>query len=287
LQRRVKAVPVVDGDRLVGIITGGDLLRRAGMPLRLDIQRLLPPRPLGECIRVLERGGLAARDVMSSPVATINIRMLVRDAVKRMASAACKRLPVVDDLGNLVGIVSRVDVLRSVGAATAHPSNFPAPRPGGQGTARDVMFTEVPTVGPDAPLPEVLDKLLASPFRRVVVVDAKGKVAGIILDRDMVEHCARQNKPGLLQALIAALSGKHGMRERFVGTARNAMQPDVLTVRPDTALEQVVRVLVEKRVKRLVVADDEGHFCGMVDRNAILRGLAGYEETGNDLKNAL
>lgn len=276
LRRQVKAAPVRDGKKIVGIVTGGDLLKRGNMPLRLDIQSQLPDGLRNEHIRCLDYQGLTAKDVMSSPVATLNIKTRVADALALMAERELKRLPVLDDSGNLMGIVSRVDVLRAIGKAagiTEHLSSLPSKI---AGCARDVMYTQAPMARPETPLREVLEKILATPLRRVVIVDENGRLQGIVLDRDMVALIAKRNKPGILQTVLAALSGKKVDREELAGAAAEVMRTEVFTLRPDAPLSEVVRLLVEKKVRRLVVADEEGHVLGMVDRDAVLRRLAGY-----------
>jgi hypothetical protein len=276
LNRRVKALPVLDGKRIVGIITGGDLLKRAGMPLRLDVQCLLPPDVRDEQIHCLDFGKLTAKDVMTTPAHTLNIKTRVADALELMAGRGLKRLPVVDDSGNLMGIVSRADVLRAIGKAAAVTEQLPSLPHGIRQTAREVMFEDVPTAGTDTPLPEVLRKLLGTPLRRVVIVDQDKKVLGIVLDRDLVTLYTERSKPGLLRTLVAALSGKPAVQEELAGTAHDVMTPEVFTIRPDAPLAEVVLLLVERKVKRLVVTDDLGRLLGMVDRDAVLRGLAGY-----------
>jgi CBS domain-containing protein len=52
------------------------------------------------------------------------------------------------------------------------------------------------------------------------------------------------------------------------------MKTEVFTLRPETTLAETLRVLVEKKAKRLVVADESGHLLGMVDRDRLLRALA-------------
>lgn len=54
------------------------------------------------------------------------------------------------------------------------------------------------------------------------------------------------------------------------------MKKEVFTLSADTPLAEVVRLLVERQAKRLVVADGQGRLLGMVDRDAVLRALAGY-----------
>lgn len=278
LERGVKAVPVVEGGRVAGIVTGGDLLARAGMALRLDVQGKLPGDFLDGCVPGLESCGLAARDVMSAPAELLDIRAAVKDALERMASKGLKRLPVVDAQGRLAGIVSRADVLRAVGRASAVTAALPDLPPGIGATAAEAMLGGVPTAREDTPLAQGLELLLSTPLRRVVVVDAENRVQGILLDRDLVERFARHPRPGLLASLVDALSGRAGAdragEDALQGTVGQAMTREVFTVPPDAGLDEVVQLLVEKRAKRLVVATPEGVFLGMVDRDAVLRRLA-------------
>ena len=97
-------VPVLDGKRVAGIVTGGDLIKRAGMPLRLDIQSQLPDSLRKEHIRCLDYQGLTAKEVMSSPVATLNIKTRVPDALALMAEG----LNNTDIAGRLVVIPSTI-----------------------------------------------------------------------------------------------------------------------------------------------------------------------------------
>lgn len=277
LERGVKAVPVVEGGRVAGIVTGGDLLARAGMALRLDVHGKLPGDFADGCVLGLESCGLAARDVMSAPAELLDIRAAVKDALERMASKGLKRLPVVDAQGRLAGIVSRADVLRAVGRASAVTAELPTLPPGIGATAAEAML-DAPTAAEDTPLARGLELLLSTPLRRVVVVDAENRVRGILLDRDLVERFARHPRPGLLASLVDALSGRAQADQTggdaLQGTVGQAMTREVFTVAPDAGLDEVVRLLVERRAKRLVVATPEGVFLGMVDRDAVLRRLA-------------
>ncbi|MHC1788415.1 DUF190 domain-containing protein [Solidesulfovibrio sp.] len=272
LARNVKAVPVLDARRSVlGIVTGGDLLTRGGLAARLSVYGLLPRDAREEAAALLS--GHTAREVMSAPAQTIGERASLRDASQRMVKKGLKRLPVVNEAGELIGIVSRTDILRSAakvpaGAAQALP-RFTA---GLMQLARDVMFTDVPTAGPDDALPGVVAKLVASPLRRVVVVDTAGAVIGIVLDGDLLSRCGPARKPGLIQALF----GNNGEADACPsGTAREVMQHTVHTVAEDAPLVEVLQKMLAHHVKRLVVTSDDGRLLGMVDREAILRVIAG------------
>lgn len=274
LKRGVKAVPVMDGTRIAGIITGGDLLTRGGMPLSLDAQCALPAALRDEHVRCLDFRDQTAKDVMTAPVRTLNIKTKVCDAMRLMAKGGVKRLPVVADDGSLMGIVSRADVLRAVGHAAAVAGHLDVLPTSLRGQARDVMYRDVPTAGPDTPLADILAHIVASPLRRVVIVDGERKILGIVHDRDLLDRVAREQSPGLLAGLIGVLSRHETQPTGLDGVARDIMASAVITVPPDLSLDAVVRTLTEHRIKRVAVADSDGRLLGMVDRDTVLQGLA-------------
>ncbi len=270
--RGVKAVPVLDAKgRVAGIVTGGDLLSRGGLGARVSLQESLP-----DAFRLEERGRLAGRvaaDVMTAPVTTIADKAGLREAARIMTKKSLKRLPVVDEEGELVGIVSRADILRSAASLAPAAEALPRFTAGLFQLARDVMFTDVPTVGPDAPLADVVAKIVASPLRRVMVVDAGRKVLGIVVDGELLAHCGPGRKPGILRALFGP--GGDEAVACPTGTAEEVMERRVHTVPEDAALMDVLQKMLSCQCKRLAVVDDDGRLLGMVDRDAILRGIAG------------
>ena len=54
-------------------------------------------------------------------------------------------------------------------------------------------------------------------------------------------------------------------------TALDVMRKDVFTVREDTLIDEAIRFMVDKGIKRLPVLDPDGIFKGMVSRDAVLR----------------
>ena len=108
---RVSAVLVVDDDGLVlGVVSEADLLLKEEFPdPDADIPLFWTKR------RRLERDRAAAttaRDLMSVAVVSIAPDATVAEAARRMHTAGVKRLPVLDEGGRLVGIVSRADLLK-------------------------------------------------------------------------------------------------------------------------------------------------------------------------------
>lgn len=112
LDQGVSGLPVADGEgRLVGIITEADFVARQAERDDSGRHRLLGAL-LGR-----ERSALASaelvRDVMATKVQTVRETDTVAGVAHIMLQHNVKRLPVVDEEGRLVGIVSRADVVRS------------------------------------------------------------------------------------------------------------------------------------------------------------------------------
>lgn len=273
LQRQVKAVPVVEDRRVVGIITGGDLLERGGMGLRLSLQRQLTHPELIEQQEQLSRQGKLARDIMTSPVVTIGRREKITRAARLMAEKNIKRLPVVDQNGMLTGIISRLDIIAMLASASQVEELPIVAHVGETKTARDILFRDVPTTRPDTPLNEVINRVVSSPLRRVVVVDDLRRVLGIISDADLLGLAYQQKRPGLLEKMIARLSNRPVELLTLQGKAADIME-EIITIQAETPLAEIGQLMVEKRIKRLAVVDEAQHLLGMVDRESLLRVLA-------------
>jgi CBS-domain-containing membrane protein len=108
-ERRINAVPVVDSfRRVLGVVTESDLLRKVEQP---QPDHGLVFRPGRRAVLAKARAEIAA-DLMTSPAIVTYSATSVVHAAREMARARVKQLPVIDDLGRLVGIVSRGDLLR-------------------------------------------------------------------------------------------------------------------------------------------------------------------------------
>ncbi|MEU3425027.1 CBS domain-containing protein [Streptomyces gardneri] len=104
-QWKVSALPVLEGEgRVVGVVSEADLLPKE--EFRLDT-----PRP-GEFAEAAKAGALRAGDLMSSPAVTVHADATLAEAARIMATRRVKRLPVVNDIGMLEGVVSRSDLLK-------------------------------------------------------------------------------------------------------------------------------------------------------------------------------
>ena len=139
------------------------------------------------------------------------------------------------------------------------------------------MRRDTHLVLPDAPVPEVIKVIDTSDIQRVAVVDAEGNFLGLISDRILLAAFA-EHRAGLWDTLISKLSFTEiGQRHKaFLESlqtkiAREVMQTDLITVREETPIDEAIRIMVEKQIKRLPVLDAEGKFKGMVSRDSLLR----------------
>ena len=108
---RVSAVPVVDrGERVIGVVSEADLLCKIEYAGHEEPRLFDGRRRRGQRTKALAR---VAADLMSEPAVTVPAGTPIAAAARLMDSEKVKRLPVVDDHGRLVGIVTRVDLLKT------------------------------------------------------------------------------------------------------------------------------------------------------------------------------
>jgi CBS domain-containing protein len=125
LRHRISGLPVV-GERgeVVGIVTGGDLLRRAetGTERRHPrwLEFLITPGRLAE--EYAQANARKVGEAMSADVVTVAPPDSLADVVGLMERHHVKRLPVIED-GRLVGIVGRANLVRALVANLPEPAS--------------------------------------------------------------------------------------------------------------------------------------------------------------------
>jgi CBS domain-containing protein len=123
-ERGVSGVPVVENGRLVGLVSEGDLLRRAetGTERRTARRRWRWFDPaLDEARDYVRSHGRMVRDIMTRDVISVGEEADLAEIATLMETRRIKRVPVLRD-GQLVGIISRANLVRAVAAIDHEPA---------------------------------------------------------------------------------------------------------------------------------------------------------------------
>ena len=137
---------------------------------------------------------------------------------------------------------------------------------------RQVMETQVTTVQLDTPVSALLNLLLDAPFRALPVIDTQRTLQGIISTGDLIAANVLPMRRGLLlkaRELDSETSLESGQQD--TRTAQDIMNRNVHTTRPETAIRDAARQMVETGVRRLPVVEADGTLMGMLTRADLLR----------------
>jgi CBS domain-containing protein len=281
LGRVYRAVPVIDGRVPVGIITNSDLVTRGGLAVRMELLPSLEGPELDDVLERLTQQQKTAGEIMTPRPVTVLAATPLPEVAQIMARRHLKRLPVVGPGGGMVGVVSRIDLLRTV--AEGFSQSQPEPDQvglNGEAPIGRVMRRDVPTVLPESSIPEVMQAVFSTRLNRAVVVDAERHVLGLVTDAELLERVTPSLKPSAVQALMRRLPivprrprDREVEQHALAHTARELMVGAIPTASESTPLRQALRSMLEGKEKLIAVVDGQRKLVGVVDRADILRGL--------------
>ena len=120
---------------------------------------------------------------------------LLRDAVRGETQTGVMGLPVLDDTGKLIGMLSMMDILRAVYPSYMSMMNLgdftwdgmleSLAKKAGDRKVQELMTSTVITIHEDDPLMECVDRILKKHVRRMPVLNKEGKVVGMVYLRDI------------------------------------------------------------------------------------------------------
>ena len=143
---------------------------------------------------------------------------------------------------------------------------------------KDIMTREVVTVSPETEILQAAKILLENHINGVPVVDADGKLVGILCQSDLVAQQKKIPTPSLftlLDGFIPLTSLKHIENEvqKIAATSvAHAMTPDPVTVQSDATVEEVATLMVNRNFHTIPVME-AGKLVGIVGKEDILRTL--------------
>jgi CBS domain-containing protein len=124
----------------------------------------------------MEDAMTSVTSLMTANPACCNANTPLRDVARMMIDHDCGQIPVIDDKGVPLGVVTDRDIATRIVAEGRDTTSA---------TARDAMSSPVQTVREDSSLKDAVCLMEASKIRRVPVVDASGTLTGIVSIADI------------------------------------------------------------------------------------------------------
>jgi CBS-domain-containing membrane protein len=139
------------------------------------------------------------REVMTADVACARRDTTFKELASLMAARHISALPVLDEEGQVAGVVSETDLLRKEeyqenGKRQPRWRHRASQAKAAGVTAQDVMTSPALTIGPDATVVEAARALHEHHVKRMPVVDSGGNLAGIVSQRDLLRVFLRSDE---------------------------------------------------------------------------------------------
>jgi len=245
------------------LVVVDDQARPVGVITITDIANVILGRPDRELDEIM------VKEAMSSDVKTIEYNKTIKTAAYMMLKYGIGGLPVVDESGELVGIVTRSDLVRAF-----------SERYKGVFRVAEIMRGDVTIARRTHSVTYIVKLINTDPSAKVVIVDEDRKPIGVIARRDVA----------FLEPLVLARRGKESYIRRKTASpiveeklipARKYLVPlaeDIMTKNPivayldEDASEAALR-MVEHRIGCLPVVDRDGVLKGIVTKREILLAI--------------
>jgi acetoin utilization protein AcuB len=137
---------------------------------------------------------------------------------------------------------------------------------------RDRMSSPAVTIIPDTSLQAALNLMHEHRFRRLPVVDEKGRLVGIVSERDLLYASPPP------ATLLSGLELNYVLTERRVD---EIMTRNVLTATPDTFVEDAARLMVDNKVGGLPVVEGDNHVVGVITETDVFRAFIELYRAGH------
>lgn len=198
---------------------------------------------------------IATRDVVTVPPSTT-----IMGVVKTMMSYRFRRVPIADaGSRRLEGIVTSVDIIDFVGGGKKHclvqnryNGNLLAAI---NESIREIMEEDVITIGETGSLKDAVKTMVEHNTGGLPITDKEGVITGIVTERDFVW-------------LVAGLETEK--------TVSDYTQDHLVTIQPDTSIEQATRAMIKNQIRRLPITKD-GILIGIITASDVVRYVGSGE----------
>ncbi len=146
-------------------------------------------------------------------------------------------------------------------------------------TARDIMTREVITISPEASVEDLAKLLEESRIGGMPVMDAGGRIVGVVTQSDLVQRSRDLELPPALNILdlhlfLTTPSRFKKRLEKLLGDkVQDVMTADPITIAADISVKEIAGIMASKKVHTLPVLEG-GRLVGIVGKLDLIRGLA-------------
>ena len=143
-----------------------------------------------------------------------------------------------------------------------------------------IMVTDVVTLHVEDTVEDAVRALAARGISGAPVVDDDGRLAGLVDDSDLILSEAKVHAPSAIEILGAYIPipgalkrFEEDVRHALARTVADLMDPDAPSVGADATLEDVATAMLDHRVSRVPVVDDERRVVGIVSRGDLVAAM--------------
>lgn len=146
--------------------------------------------------------------------------------------------------------------------------------------AQEIMTREVVRVEPDTPLVEAAEIMARKGVSGVPVVDAGGKVVGLISEKNFLISLSQGTLPNIMSVVTQCLQVKKCLALPLRGgKVEDIMSSPPITIQPETSLKEISGLFSSRSINRAPVVDSEGRLLGIVSRGDIVKAERGWPKS--------
>jgi CBS domain-containing protein len=252
MKEHLSRLVVVEGTKPVGTLTRRDIVRG------LNDYRM----------RQRELDAIVVDEVMRSPVSTVTETESVVDAARKMVSQNVRGLPVVDPMGELIGIVTKTDLTRYFS------ENF-----NGKLKVGDICQNKenTPIIHPTQSVSRAMDLMQDCSTDRVVVVDGD-KPVGIITETDLSNIRLHSGGGSFVKGSVKDSEAVSQTRIYLKPAAEDIMTKTLQVVESKKDAALAAGMLISRGIGGMPVVDRENNLVGMVSKFDFVKLIAKGEK---------
>ena len=146
-------------------------------------------------------------------------------------------------------------------------------------TASDIMTQDVVTVNKNQPIGDLSKIFIENHFNGVPVLDNTGKFVGVVTQGDLIEQNKNLHIPTVIALFDAVLflesekKFEDDLKKLTGSKIEDIYHKNLITVSPDTDLNEIITLMAEKDIHTLPVLDGD-KLIGIIGKRNIIREMA-------------